>query len=127
MFREENTVVKVQLADALTREAHKDMLLGKASSKIEKLTGTVRNLQTKSYEQLMAEKAEMEKKTEAAIKQSRDARDQIKKLAESVYQTQTQAQMATETLTKEVSKLKELRAEQTKELKHFRDTNGELS
>lgn len=52
-----------ELQDLMTetesREKHKDMLLGKASAKIEKLTGTVRTLQTKSYEQLMAEKAEL--------------------------------------------------------------------
>jgi len=124
--REENSAMKIQAQDAETREKHKDMLLGKASSKIEKLTGTVRNLQTKSYEQLMVEKAELEKKAENAIESSRRSREDIKRLSESVYQIQTQSEMAQDTLVQEVAKLKELRAEQTRELKNLKQQNATL-
>lgn len=124
--RDENSAMKLQLTDAETREKHKDMLLGKASSKIEKLTGTVRNLQTKSYEQLMIEKAELEKKADNAVESSRRSRDDIKRLSDSVYQIQTQSEMAQDTLVQEVAKLKELRAEQTRELKNLKQQNATL-
>ena len=124
--RDEYTAMKLQGSDAETREKHKDMLLGKASSKIEKLTGTVRNLQTKSYEQLMIEKAELEKKADNAIESSKRSRDDIKRLSDSVYQIQTQSEMAQDTLVQEVAKLKELRAEQTRELKNLKQQNKTL-
>jgi hypothetical protein len=126
-FREENSRIKDLMQGAETREAHKDMLLGKASSKIEKLTGTVRNLQTKSYEQLMSEKADLEKKAQIAIEQSKKSREEIKKLSETNYQTQTQSEMREETLQQEVATLKKLRAEQTRELKNLKERNSSLA